>query len=246
MSPKKKMSKRQTIRAKRQRQARIQRFGMIGIIAAGALLVAFALIYPNLKSVGGIVTVEPNPRPLADGTAMGDPNAPVVIDIFEDFQCPACRTYTEEVETLITETYIATGQVYYVFHQYPFLDSASATKESQQAANASMCAAEQGLFWEYHDILFANWNGENAGALSDSRLMTFAETLGLDMDLFTNCFENNRYRDEIQADLDLGTEMGASGTPSVFVNGQQVTPGFVPGFDDIRQAVEAAMIQAGE
>ena len=246
MSPKKKMSKRQAMRAKRQRQARMQRFGMVGIITVGALLVAFTLIYPNLKSVGEIVTVEPNPRPLADGTAMGDPDAPVVIDIFEDFQCPACRIYTEEVETPIAETYVVTGQVYYVFHHYPFIDSASVNKESHQAANASMCAAEQGLFWEYHDMLFANWNGENAGAFSDRRLITFAETLGLDMDTFTNCFEDNRYRDEIQADYDLGTEMGVSGTPSVFVNGQQITPGFVPGFADVQQAVEAALIQAGQ
>lgn len=247
MSSEKKMSRRQAMRARRQRQARIQRLGIIGIIVVGALLVAAALIYPNLKSATGeIVTVEPNPRPLANGTAMGDPNAPVVIDVFEDFQCPACRSYSEEVETRVTETYVATGQVYYVFHQYPFIDRASMNKESQQAANASMCAAEQGPFWEYHDILFANWNGENAGAFSDKRLLAFAGTIGLDMELFTNCFEEKRYQDEVQADFDLGTEMGVSGTPSVFVNGQHVTPGFVPGFEDIQQAVEAALIQAGQ
>ena len=241
-----KISKRQRIREKRRRQARMQRLGMIGVIAIGAVLVAIALIYPNLKSAGEITTVEAYPRPMADGTSMGDPNAPVRIDVFEDFQCPACVQYTEEVERRITETYVAGGQVYYVFHHYPFLDRTSVNKESQQAANASMCAAEQGLFWEYHDILFANWNGENAGAFNDRRLGAFAETFGLDMDLFTDCFEENRYRDQIQADFELGTEMGVSGTPSVFVNGQLVTPDFVPGFEDIQQAVEAAMIQAGQ
>jgi len=246
MSPEKKMSKRQMIRAKRERQVRMRRLGVIGIIAVGALLVAAALIYPSLRPIGEIVTVEPNQRPLAEGTAMGDPNAPVVIDVFEDFQCPACLTYSEEVEPLITETYVANGQVYYVFHHYPFLDSNSITKESHQAANASMCAAEQDLFWEYHDILFANWNGENAGAFSDRRLVAFAETLDLDMEQFTECFEENRYQDEIQADFNLGMEMGVTGTPSVFVNGQQISPGFVPGVDDIRQAVEAALIQTGE
>jgi len=246
MSPEKRMSKRQRMREKRQRQARMQRLGIIVIIVVGALLVAYALIYPNLKTAGEIITVEPNPRPLAEGTAMGDPNAPVRIDVFEDFQCPACRTYSEEIETRITETYVATGQVYYVFHQYPFIDRASVNKESQQAANASMCAAEQSLFWEYHDILFANWNGENAGAFNDKRLVAFAETLDMDMDLFNNCFEEDRYRDEIQTDFELGTEMGVSGTPSVFVNGQHITPGFVPGFEDLQQAIEAALIQAGQ
>ena len=246
MSSEQRMSKRQRMRAKRQRQARMQRFGLIGIIVVGALVVAFALMYPSLKSIGEIATVEPNPRPQANGTAMGDPNAPVVIDVFEDFQCPACRTYSEDVEIHIAETYVTTGQVYYVFHQYPFIDSASINKESQQAANASMCAVEQGLFWEYHDILFANWNGENTGAFNDRRLVAFAEALNLDMDLFNGCFQENRYRDEIQADFDLGNEMGVSGTPSVFVNGEHVTPGFVPSFADIQQAVEAALIQAGQ
>jgi len=246
MSAEKKKSKRQMLREKRQRQARMQRLGMIAIVIAGALLIAFALIYPNFKSIGEIVTVEPNPRPMANGTAMGDPNAPVVIDVFEDFQCPACRAYSEEVETRITEMYVATGQVYYVFHQYPFIDSASISKESRLAANASMCAAEQSLFWEYHDILFANWNGENAGAFTDRRLVAFAETLDLDMDRFTTCFEDNAYRDEIQADFDLGTEMGVTGTPSVFVDGEHITPGFAPSFADIQQAVEAALIQSGQ
>ena len=239
---KKKVSKRQLIREKRQRQARMQRFAMIGVIVVGALLVAVALIYPSFKPIGEITTVEPISRFMASGTAMGDPNAPVVIDVFEDFQCPACVYYTEDVEMRIAETYVAGGQVYYVFHQYPFLDRASVNKESQQAANASMCAKEQDKFWDYHDILFANWNGENAGAFSDKRLIAFAEALELDMDLFTACFEENRYRDEIQADFDLGTEMGVSGTPSVFVNGQHIKPGFIPSFEDIQQAVEAALV----
>ena len=63
MSPEKRMSKRQAMRAKRERQRRLQRLGVIGFIIVGALLVAFALIYPNLKSTDEIVTVEPNPRP---------------------------------------------------------------------------------------------------------------------------------------------------------------------------------------
>jgi protein-disulfide isomerase len=106
-----------------------------------------------------------------------------------------------------------------------------------------MCAAEQGRFWDYHDILFANWNGENQGAFLDKRLVAFAEALGLDMAAFNACFEENRYKAEIDQDLALGDELGVSGTPTVFVNGKQLTPGFVPSFADIAQAVEAALSQ---
>jgi len=224
----------------------MQRFGIIVIVVIGAVLVAAFLISSLWQPPGEIATVESISRLMATGTTMGDPNAPVIIDVFEDFQCPACTFYTEEVERRIAETYVVSGQVYYVFHHYPFLDSHSESKESQQAANASMCAMEQGLFWEYHDILFANWNGENAGAFRDDRLIAFAETLELDMDTFTTCFEENRYQAEIQTDYELGVEMGASGTPSVFVNGNQVAPGFVPRFEDIQQAVEAALISSGQ
>ena len=242
----KKVSKRQRIREKRRRQAHMQRFGIIGIVVIGAVLVAAFLISSLWQPPGEIAMVEPISRLMATGTTMGDPNAPIIIDVFEDFQCPACVYYTEEVERRIAETYVASGQVYYVFHHYPFLDSHSASKESQQAANASMCAMEQGLFWEYHDILFANWNGENAGAFRDNRLIAFAETLELDMDTFTTCFEEHRYQTAIQADYELALEMGVSGTPSVFINGQHITPSKVPGFDDVQQAVEEALIGSGQ
>jgi protein-disulfide isomerase len=243
---KKKAGKRQLIRERRKRRTRMRRLGMIGGIGIGAVLIAFALIYPNLKSAGEIATLEAFQRPMEDGMAIGDPNAPVRIDVFEDFQCPACAFYTEEVERRIAESYVTSGQVYYVFHHYPFLDSNSVNKESHQAANASMCALEQDKFWDYHDILFANWNGENAGAFNDSRLKVFAEKIDLDMERFTSCFDENRYQEEIEADYDLGLEMGVSGTPSVFANGQQITPGFVPGFEDVQQAVEAALIASGQ
>lgn len=96
-------------------------------------------------------------------------------------------------------------------------------------------------------MLFANWSGENAGAFSDKRLIVFADTLELDMVLFTNCFEENRYQEQMQADYNLGIEMGVSSTPSsVFVNGQQISPGFVPSFDEIQQAVESALTQSGQ
>jgi protein-disulfide isomerase len=90
------------------------------------------------------------------------------------------------------------------------------------------------------DIIYANWNGENQGNLNDRKLTAFAETLGLDMDAFNSCFSDNKYRDQIQADFDLGQQMGVSGTPSVFVNGQKVgQPGKIPTYQEIATAVDA-------
>ena len=237
-----KVSKRQERREKMQRQQQRQRLITIGLIMLGAALVVFAVIWPQLRPVGEIVTVTPAALPDADGLSLGDPNAPVIIDVFEDFQCPACQRFTENTEPLIIQNLVASGQARYVFHNYPFLDGngAGSTGESDQAANAAMCANEQDKFWEMHSILYANWNGENQGAFSSRRLQAMAESLGLDLDAFNSCFNSNKYEAEIQADFDLGGQMGVSGTPTVFVNGQRVgEPRQVPSYQEIADAVNA-------
>jgi predicted DsbA family dithiol-disulfide isomerase len=89
-------------------------------------------------------------------------------------------------------------------------------------------------------MLYANWSGENVGTFADKRLVAFAEALGLDMQKFNSCFQENRYKAEIDADIAKATQMGVQGTPSVCINGTLLKPGFVPSFEDIKQAVEAA------
>lgn len=238
-------SKRQIVREQRMKRQRQQRVLTIVIITAVALVVAFFLIAPSVRNamtpLGEIVKITPEARPNADGKAIGDANAPVLVEVWEDFQCPACQGYSQTVEQQLIQNYAATGKIRYEFRQFPFLDDRSGTKESDQAANASMCANEQGKFWEYHDYLFANWNGENQGSFSDKRLIAFAEALGLDMAKFNDCFNANRYKDVIDKDLADGNQAGVSGTPSVFVNGQILKPGFVPSYEEIAQAIDAAI-----
>jgi protein-disulfide isomerase len=244
MSPEK-MSKREERRQKMQRQQRRQRLITIGLITLGAALLVFLVIWQPLSAVGEIIPVTPVALPNADGLSLGDPNAPATIDVFEDFQCPACRRFTENTEPLIIQNLVATGKARYVFHHYPFLDGdgVGGSGESDQAANAAMCANEQDNFWEMHSILFANWNGENQGAFSDRRLQAMAESIGLDMNAFNSCFNANKYEAETQADFDLGQQMGVSGTPTVFVNGQRVgQPRQVASYEEIADTVNAIQI----
>lgn len=245
MNNEKDVSKRQARREQIRRKDQRSRLIGIGLISIGAIFIAFLIIYPNFKPAAEVIAAEPRSYPQADKTALGDPNAPVKIDVYEDFQCPACGRYTEETESLIIDNLVSTGKVYYVFHNYPFIDGAGAGSkgESDQAANASMCAAEQNMFWEMHATIYANWNGENQGAYSDERLMDFAEAVGLDMTAFNSCFKANKYKAEIQADFDNGNVVGVQGTPSVFVNGSFVTPGYVPSYDEVVTAVEAALAE---
>jgi protein-disulfide isomerase len=131
--------------------------------------------------------------------------------------------------------------VYYVFRHYPFIDKNTTTKESYQAAKASMCASDQDAFWDYHDMLFVNWNGENQGAFNDKRLAAFAEALGLNIEQFNSCFKGDTYESEIDADYDQGLKYGVQGTPTVFVNSTAVTPGYVPSYEDLKAAIDAAL-----
>jgi protein-disulfide isomerase len=242
-------SKRQMIKEQRDKRQRQQRLVLILVIAGAALIIAALLIVPSIQRaatpVGEIIPITPRALPQANATSLGDPNAPVLIEVWSDFQCPACRAFAEQVEPLILENYVAPGKVFYVYRQFPFLDDNSVIKESDQSANASLCAADQNRFWDYHDILFANWNGENAGAFTDKRLVAFADTLGLDMNKFNACFKANTFRTEINKDLQDGNNAGVSGTPSVYVNGQILTPGQVPSFDVVAAAVDAALANSG-
>lgn len=242
-----KKSKRQERREKMRNQAQRSRLTMIGLIVVGAILLVLVIVSTQKKAVENIIAVTPASLPNANGPTLGDPNAKVTIDTFEDFQCPACKSFSESIEPSIIQNLVATGKAKYTFHNYPFIDgdSVSSGGESDQAANASMCANEQGKFWDMKAIIYTNWNGENQGGLSNSRLEAMAENIGLDMTAFNNCFDANTYKDEIQADFDLGLKMGVSGTPSVFVNGVRAgQPGYIASYQEIADAVEAALAAA--
>jgi protein-disulfide isomerase len=245
------ISKRDAIKAQRTRKKRRQRMNTIlyvgGFIVLLVLVLISPTIYNSLKPAGSFVQITPETHPLENGKTIGDTNAKVEVQVYEDFQCPNCKTYADSIEKqLVDSSYITDGQAYYVFMQFPFLDSNSITKESHQAANASMCAMEQGRFWDYHDILFANQGAvENGGAYNNKRLQAFAESLGLNMDEFNQCFNADKYATEIEADYQEGIAAGVKGTPTVIVNGQILTPGYVPTYDEITSAIDTALASGG-
>jgi protein-disulfide isomerase len=224
---------------------------LLGLVIGAAMIVMLGCIAALPKAqvetaapvIGTVYPITPRPRFMADGVGAGDPKAKVRIDVYEDFQCPACREYTQSLEPQIMRNDVTSGRVYYVFHSFLVIDQAtwdSAKKESHQAANAAMCAADQNRFWDFHDILFNNWTGENVGDFTDPRLIAYAKLLNLDMMKFNACFKANSFKGNIDADIASGTKLGVEGTPSIFVNGVQVTPGFMPTYDLIEQAVTAA------
>lgn len=162
--------------------------------------------------------------------AFGNPNAPVKITIFSDYQCPYCKKLFDESEIKIRNEFASKGLVAIFFKDYPFLG-----QESLWSASAARCANEQGKFWEYHDLLFENQGAENFEALNKENLKIFAKDIGLDETKFNECFEENRYNAEIIKDLESGHLLGIKGTPYIIIN-KKIIEGAYP-YETIRQAI---------
>ena len=105
----------------------------------------------------------------------GPKTALVTLEEFGDFQCSHCVDFALGMGRQVKEEFVSTGRIRFVFRHYPFIG-----EESFRAAEGTECAADQGKFWEYHDIVFENWKGVNEGHFSDDKLKGFARTLGLD------------------------------------------------------------------
>ena len=116
------------------------------------------------------------------------------VEVWSDFQCPACGSSPRQVEPDLIDEYVRSGDVRVVYRDVAFLDGGDPNGESQQSAAAARCAGDQGKFWQYHDYLFENQDGENEGAFNREILDQIATAVGLDMDAFGCCMEGERGR----------------------------------------------------
>jgi protein-disulfide isomerase len=258
MSPEKK-SKRQERRQKMLQQERRNRLVMIGLIIAGAALLVFGVVWPQLRPIAEVVAVDPGTLTTPDDNTMGDPNAPIKIEEFADFQCPFCERFYEETEPLLRQYYIDTGKVQFVYRSMGNFVSDNiaraagtpAKTESQDSAMAAYCAGDQDKFWDMHAHLFANALGEDAGSFTDKRLKAIAETAGLDVNAFNSCYDSGTFRDRVQQDFEDGQSAGVNGTPGFLVtytvNGETKTKlieGAQP-FSTFQTELEAALNEIG-
>ena len=158
---------------------------------------------------------------------LGDTSAPITIVEFGDYQCHQCYNWFHNTKPAIVQDYIDTGKANLVFVDLAFLGS-----DSPKAAQASYCAEDQGMYWEYHDTLY-NYQGSKIddGWANNERLKAFAENLGLDMDLFESCLDSGKYSKRVQYNIQQAREHGVKGTPGFFIigpDGQQKISGAQP------------------
>ncbi len=151
---------------------------------------------------------------------LGNPDAPITLVEFGDYQCFFCNKFFHDTEESLITNYVSTGKVKIIFKDYTIIGP-----DSVNAAHGAHCADEQGMFWEYHDVLYNNWNGENNGWASSENLLGFAADVGLDAEKWNECMlSKNHQQTSVSSNNDART-LGLTGTPAFFVIGpdNQVT-----------------------
>ena len=196
-------------------------------LAPATTLAASPAPFPDL-TMAPLVTQPPMPAIAApavrdatipvDGYALGDPAAPVTVEVFEDFQCPYCERFTQQVEPQLVDATSGAASCAWCSGTCPFLG-----EESRWAAVAARLAEQQDRFWPMHDYLFANQLGENVGSFTPDRLMGMAQAAGLDMDAFIAGLQvpaaRALYADIEAAAVQSASSLGIRATPTVVVNG---------------------------
>jgi len=157
---------------------------------------------------------------------LGNPSAPITIVEFGDYQCEQCYAWFHETKPAIVQDYIDTGKANLVFVDLAFLG-----RDSIPASMATYCAEDQGMYWEYHDLLYNSQESVDSGWANSERLKAFAFSLDLDMELFESCLDSGKYSKRVQYNIQQARENGVKGTPGFFIvgpDGQQKIGGAQP------------------
>ena len=188
-----------------------------GVVTAAAVMVVITVAcYNPVPSIPATPTETQQPADYrSDGTDKpANPQVPVVVE-FGDFQCPYCARFGLKTLPALRRDVLNDGAVRFEYRHYPFL-----SPESTVAAEASECARDQGRFDEYHDgvyELLVKREGISAASLGD-----VAGRLGLDMAKYETCTSNRTHWEKVEADKEYGRSLGVQGTPSLFINGEQL------------------------
>ncbi len=215
-------------------------------ILIAAILIAGALIY----STGVKNTIrqpadenkktgeQPIGLQIGDDVILGDPDAPVTIIEFSDYQCPFCGKFFQEAEPLIRKNYVETGKAKMVLKDLAFLGP-----ESKAAAQAAECAKDQSKYWQYHDALFEaeiKDNKENNGNLDRNLFEKIASDLKMNTKEFLSCFDSKKYANEVENDIkEAQSAMERTSTPTIFINDKMIQ-GAYP-YATFSQAIDEAL-----
>jgi len=209
---------------KKDRKNTIIKYSIIAVVLLVVIIFANKLFVKSDSFTGSTtLDIEVNEK------VKGNPDAPVTILEYSDFECPYCKRFVDDTLPSIEREYISTGKVKFVYNHFPLR---SIHYNAQSAAEASECANEQGKFWKYHDILF-----QNSPRLKENNLLDYATQIGLDTEKFKECLSSGKYESVVEKELREGSKFGVTGTPGFIINGKLIT-GAQP-FSVFKQAIDS-------
>lgn len=191
--------------AKKSGKAKFVIFGIIAIIVIG---IAAAL------NSGADFKARSNTIDTTKGSpVLGSQSAPITIIEFGDYQCPFCQKWNLETKPLVEKNYIDAGKAKLIYMDFAFLGP-----DSIKAHAGSYCADEQGLYWKYHDFVYANQGHENDGWAKAENIKSLASKIeGLDADAFAKCMDSGKYESRVNENKNIGARTGVSSTPTFIV-----------------------------
>ncbi len=183
----------------------------------------------------------------SSGRTLGDPKAPVTLDVWVDFRCAACEEFQVTTMPQLISNYVRPGELKIAYHDFVVIDGNDGTTASRDAASAALCAADQGKFWAYQDWLLANQSPSEApGAFSLDRLTELARRADVDMTSFDTCLKSGRHYADVLAESKQ-VPSSAVGVPSFFIDGAVAgvaSSGSVSTYADLSAAIDAALAKA--
>ncbi len=213
------------------------------LIGASVAIVAIvvAVIVFNERQASSAPVAQPDvPAEWINRTSLGSPDAPVTVQLWEDFLCPSCQQFSRTVKPQIVEDYVKSGKVRLEFHHFPLQQHAPG---SFMAAIAAECAADQNLFWPYHDKAFQVISTEQQGGATPEKLMSFAGAVGLDQQTFNTCMSSQEHQQTINDSLAMAGQLNLRFTPSVIVDGQLLEDSSL---GNVRATIDAALAAKGQ
>ena len=160
---------------------------------------------------------------------------------FGDYQCQYCARFHNETKDQIMDNFVNTGELRFVFKDFVINDLPS-DRASTLAAEASYCAADQGKYWQYHDVLYDNSRGENTGWVTEDSLNQFATRIGIqNLTEFSGCLQNHAHQDLVEANTQLANGLGLRSTPSFVIISNETVPIAIEGaqpYTVFKQAID--------
>jgi len=223
------------------RRRRVVLGGVVAAVVLVVVLIVVVVVQTGRTSTSADAAAPGNTTGNGYVVAVGSADAPVTLDVYEDFQCPNCKSLEDRAGSTV-DGLVADGTVQVRYHGMAFLDTDENDDYSTRALNAAAVVADEAgteAYEEFHDLLFANQPDEGGSGLTDDQLVDYATQAGATGADVAVDIENLVYGEWVEQAEDQASKDGVTGTPTVFVDGDQLTSDQLTA-DGIAAAVQAA------